>query len=37
MPPSIVYTRIPEAALRCNCAEALSFGVADLHEAMGPL
>jgi len=37
MPPSIVYTRIPEAAARCDCAQALPFGVADLHEAMGPL
>lgn len=34
---SVVYTRLPEAALRCRCAEALEFGVADLHEAMGPL
>ena len=35
MQPSIVYTRIPAAAMRCNSDKALPFGVADLHEAMG--
>jgi 4-hydroxy-4-methyl-2-oxoglutarate aldolase len=37
MEHSVVYTRIPEAAADCRCADALDFGVADLHEAMGAL
>jgi 4-hydroxy-4-methyl-2-oxoglutarate aldolase len=36
-PDSIIYTRLPEAASRCDCAAALELGVADLHEAMVPL
>lgn len=37
MQSSIIYTRLPSAALRCDCADAAPFGVADLHEAMGAL
>lgn len=35
MQGSIIYTRISAAAAACHCTDALEFGVADLHEAMG--
>lgn len=35
MQSSIIYTRLPTASAQCRCADALEFGVADLHEAMG--
>ncbi|MDO9405076.1 MAG: RraA family protein [Polaromonas sp.] len=37
MQHSIVYARIPAMAATCRASDVLAFGVADLHEAMGPL
>jgi 4-hydroxy-4-methyl-2-oxoglutarate aldolase len=35
MHDSIIYKRLPAAALACRPGAALDYGVADLHEAMG--